>query len=203
MYLKLLKKGSSIRQNSGEIRCFMLETAWVTKYIHQFSLFIIGVKAAFLEVIVSRTQYIASRIENKIQIVPLSSSLANANDLGEWIRATFHCLFNFPLEINIQGVDIANFEPRCQLWWNWHILLKSIMHRMEKNVERSQKAFTTHCCRSDGILECGWWREAGFSAAVYWGIRAFHSKNSGRNVESHFVHRVGYLHEGLRAAWIK
>ncbi|KAJ6921132.1 hypothetical protein NC651_014648 [Populus alba x Populus x berolinensis] len=43
----------------------------------------LGLQAAFLEVIVSRKRYIASRIENKIQIVPLSSSLANASDLGE------------------------------------------------------------------------------------------------------------------------
>ncbi|OIT02580.1 dexh-box atp-dependent rna helicase dexh12 [Nicotiana attenuata] len=42
-------------------------------------------------------------------------------DLGEWIGATSHGLFNFPptvrpvpLEIHIQGVDIANFEARMQ-----------------------------------------------------------------------------------------
>ncbi|MCD7466804.1 hypothetical protein HAX54_003835 [Datura stramonium] len=52
----------------------------------------------------------------------LSTSLeANAKDLGEWIGATAHGLFNFPpgvrpvpLEIHIQGVDIANFEARMQ-----------------------------------------------------------------------------------------
>lgn len=50
------------------------------------------------------------------------ASLANAKDLGEWIGATSQGLFNFPpgvwsvpLEIHIQGVDIAaNFEARIQ-----------------------------------------------------------------------------------------
>ncbi|KAL0409431.1 UNVERIFIED_CONTAM: DExH-box ATP-dependent RNA helicase DExH12 [Sesamum radiatum] len=61
------------------------------------------------------------RWRNKIRIVALSTSLANAKDLGEWIGATSHGLFNFPpgvrpvpLEIHIQGIDIANFEARMQ-----------------------------------------------------------------------------------------
>ncbi|CAK9184306.1 unnamed protein product [Ilex paraguariensis] len=74
-----------------------------------------------LEVIVSRMRYIASQVENKIRIVALSTSLANAKDLGEWIEATSHSLFNFPpgvkpvpLEIHIQGINISNFEARMQ-----------------------------------------------------------------------------------------
>ena len=55
----------------------------------------------------------------------LSTSLANAKDLGEWIGATAHGLFNFPpgvrpvpIEIHIQGIDIANFEARMQAMTN-------------------------------------------------------------------------------------
>ncbi|XP_021900582.1 LOW QUALITY PROTEIN: DExH-box ATP-dependent RNA helicase DExH12 [Carica papaya] len=98
------------------------------KYVQQVSLFIIdelhllgGQGGPVLEVIVSRMRYIASQVENKIRIVALSTSLANAKDLGEWIGATSHGLFNFPpgvrpvpLEIHIQGVDISNFEARMQ-----------------------------------------------------------------------------------------
>ncbi|KAK4275030.1 hypothetical protein QN277_018173 [Acacia crassicarpa] len=98
------------------------------KHIQQVSLFIIdelhligGQGGPVLEVIVSRMRYIASQVENKIRIVALSTSLANAKDLGEWIGATSHGLFNFPpgvrpvpLEIHIQGIDIANFEARMQ-----------------------------------------------------------------------------------------
>uniref|UniRef100_A0A453MS81 Helicase C-terminal domain-containing protein n=1 Tax=Aegilops tauschii subsp. strangulata TaxID=200361 RepID=A0A453MS81_AEGTS len=64
---------------------------------------------------------ISSHIGSNIRIVALSASLGNAKDLGEWIGATAHGLFNFPpavrpvpLEIHIQGVDIANFEARMQ-----------------------------------------------------------------------------------------
>ncbi|KAK8489512.1 hypothetical protein V6N12_021109 [Hibiscus sabdariffa] len=98
------------------------------KYVQQVSLFIVdelhligGQGGPVLEVIVSRMRYIASQVEKKIRIVALSTSLANAKDLGEWIGATSHGLFNFPpgvrpvpLEIHIQGVDIANFEARMQ-----------------------------------------------------------------------------------------
>ena len=51
---------------------------------------------AALEVITSRMRLIASQVETPIRIVGLCTSLANAKDLGEWIGATSHSLFNFP-----------------------------------------------------------------------------------------------------------
>ena len=47
-----------------------------------------GQGGPILEVGVSRMRYNASQVENKIRIVALSTSLANAKDLGEWIGAT-------------------------------------------------------------------------------------------------------------------
>ncbi|KAG0308854.1 DEIH-box ATPase [Dissophora globulifera] len=68
------------------------------------------------EVIVSRMRYIASQVESKIRIVALSTSLANARDLGEWIGATSHSVFNFhpmvrplPLDVHIQSYTIPHF----------------------------------------------------------------------------------------------
>ncbi|KAJ4702368.1 DExH-box ATP-dependent RNA helicase [Melia azedarach] len=127
MDLKLLEKGQIII--STPERWDALSRRWKQrKYVQQVSLFIIdelhligGQGGPVLEVIVSRMRYIASQVENKIRLVALSTSLANAKDLGEWIGATSHGLFNFPpgvrpvpLEIHIQGVDIANFEARMQ-----------------------------------------------------------------------------------------
>ncbi|KAL0296226.1 UNVERIFIED_CONTAM: DExH-box ATP-dependent RNA helicase DExH12 [Sesamum radiatum] len=100
------------------------------KHVQQVSLFIIdelhligGQGGPILEIIVSRMRYIASQLENKIRIVALSTSLANAKDLGEWIGATSHGLFNFPpgvrpvpLEIHIQeacpstAVDLMTYS---------------------------------------------------------------------------------------------
>ncbi|PIA32529.1 hypothetical protein AQUCO_04400019v1 [Aquilegia coerulea] len=125
--LKLLEKGQVII--STPEKWDALSRRWKQrKHVQQVSLFIIdelhligGQGGPVLEVIVSRMRYIASQSDNKIRIVALSTSLANAKDLGEWIGATSHGLFNFPpgvrpvpLEIYIQGVDIANFEARMQ-----------------------------------------------------------------------------------------
>jgi hypothetical protein len=51
---------------------------------------------AALEVVTSRMRLIASQVETPIRIVGLCTSLANAKDLGEWIGASSHSLFNFP-----------------------------------------------------------------------------------------------------------
>ncbi|TKY49340.1 ATP-dependent helicase [Spatholobus suberectus] len=125
--LKLLEKGQIII--STPEKWDALSRRWKQrKHVQQVSLFIVdelhligGQGGPVLEVVVSRMRYIASQVENKIRIVALSTSLANAKDLGEWIGATSHGLFNFPpgvrpvpLEIHIQGVDIANFEARMQ-----------------------------------------------------------------------------------------
>lgn len=127
MDLKLLEKGQVIISTPDKWDA--LSRRWKQrKHIQQVSLFMVdelhligGQGGPILEVIVSRMRYIASQGENKIRIVALSTSLANAKDLGEWIGATSHGLFNFPpgvrpvpLEIHIQGIDIANFEARMQ-----------------------------------------------------------------------------------------
>ncbi|ESQ34697.1 hypothetical protein EUTSA_v10006525mg [Eutrema salsugineum] len=125
--LKLLEKGQIII--STPEKWDALSRRWKQrKYIQQVSLFIVdelhligGHGGTVLEVIVSRMRYISSQGDNKIRIVALSTSLANAKDLGEWIGASSHGLFNFPpgvrpvpLEIHIQGVDISSFEARMQ-----------------------------------------------------------------------------------------
>ncbi|KAF5201016.1 Dexh-box atp-dependent rna helicase dexh12, partial [Thalictrum thalictroides] len=125
--LKLLEKGQVII--STPEKWDALSRRWKQrKYVQEVNLFIIdelhligGQGGPILEVIVSRMRYIASQTNNMIRMVALSTSLANAKDLGDWIGATSHGLFNFPpgvrpvpLEINIQGVDIVNFEARMQ-----------------------------------------------------------------------------------------
>eukprot|EP00897_Mesotaenium_endlicherianum_P008156 jgi/Mesen1/7369/ME000381S06604 len=110
------------------------------KAVQQVALFIVdelhllgGEGGPALEVVTSRMRYMSSQLSSAaagksgagagvgVRIVALSTSLANARDLGEWIGASSHGLFNFspatrpvPLEIHIQGVDISNFEARMQ-----------------------------------------------------------------------------------------
>ena len=68
------------------------------------------------EVVVSRMHYIALQTENGMRIVGLSVPLSNARDIGEWIGATKHTIFNFsphvrptPLEVHIQSFTIPHF----------------------------------------------------------------------------------------------
>ena len=73
-----------------------------------------------LEVIVSRTNFISSHTSRKLRIIGLSTALANAKDLADWlgIRRTSG-LFNFrpsvrpvPLEVHISGHTGKHYCPR-------------------------------------------------------------------------------------------
>ncbi|RFU79696.1 hypothetical protein TARUN_2522 [Trichoderma arundinaceum] len=68
------------------------------------------------EIIVSRMHYIRTQTELPLRIVALSASLANARDIGEWIDAKKHDIYNFsphvrpvPLELHIQSFSIPHF----------------------------------------------------------------------------------------------
>lgn len=68
------------------------------------------------EVVVSRMRHIALQLENGLRIVGLSVPLSNARDIGEWIGASKHTIYNFspharpvPLELHIQSYNIPHF----------------------------------------------------------------------------------------------
>lgn len=68
------------------------------------------------EIIVSRMHYIRTQTELPLRIIALSVSLANARDIGEWIDAKKHDIYNFsphvrpvPLELHIQSFTIPHF----------------------------------------------------------------------------------------------
>ena len=48
------------------------------------------------EVVLSRTRYVSAQTDIKTRIVACGVSLANARDLGEWLGAPSHAIFNFP-----------------------------------------------------------------------------------------------------------
>ncbi|KAJ3318630.1 activating signal cointegrator 1 complex subunit [Boothiomyces sp. JEL0866] len=96
------------------------------KYVSQVSCVIIdeihllgGDRGPILEVIVSRMNYISAFTSNKIRIVGLSTALANAADLADWLGIGNIGLFNFrhsvrpvPLEIYIEGYPGKHYCPR-------------------------------------------------------------------------------------------
>ncbi|EWM22383.1 u5 small nuclear ribonucleoprotein helicase [Nannochloropsis gaditana] len=99
------------------------------KAVQQVSLFIsddlhlIGSSGgSTLEMVVSRMRLFPFELERKVRIVGLAACVANAKDIGDWIGATAHGLFNFrpdvpgvrpvPLEIHVQGFEISHFSSR-------------------------------------------------------------------------------------------
>jgi replicative superfamily II helicase len=78
-----------------------------------------GDRGPILEVIVSRMNYISTNTDKKIRIVGLSTALANAGDLADWLGIEYVGLFNFrhsvrpvPLEIYIEGHAGKHYCPR-------------------------------------------------------------------------------------------
>ncbi|KAJ3311396.1 DEIH-box ATPase [Blyttiomyces sp. JEL0837] len=120
--LKLLELGDVIFSNPTNWD--MISRRWKQrKNVQTVGLFVVdevhligGEVGPTMEVITSRMRFVSVQTENKIRIVALGTSLANARDLGEWIGATSHTIFNFhpnvrpvPLEIHIQGYNIPHF----------------------------------------------------------------------------------------------
>ena len=78
-------------------------------------------RGPILEVIVSRMRYISSRTDTPIRILCLSTAVANARDLADWIgiEGKGAGLFNFqpsvrpvPLQVHIQGYPGEHYCPR-------------------------------------------------------------------------------------------
>ncbi|KAJ3224159.1 hypothetical protein HK099_000150 [Clydaea vesicula] len=103
--------------------------SWKTRsYVTDVSLVLIdeihllgGDRGPILEVIVSRMNYISSNTSQKVRIVGLSTALANASDLADWLHIKHNGLFNFrhsvrpvPLEIHISGFNGKHYCPRMK-----------------------------------------------------------------------------------------
>ena len=78
-----------------------------------------GDRGPILEVIVSRMRYIASQRNAQVRFVGLSTALANARDLADWLGIDEVGLFNFkpsvrpvPLEVHIAGYPGKHYCPR-------------------------------------------------------------------------------------------
>ncbi|KAJ1827712.1 activating signal cointegrator 1 complex subunit 3, partial [Coemansia sp. RSA 2599] len=101
--------------------------AWhAREYVQNVSLVIIdeihllgGDRGPILEVIVSRMNHIAAQMGKTVRVVGLSTALANARDLADWLGIAKVGLYNFrhsvrpvPLEIYIDGFPGRHYCPR-------------------------------------------------------------------------------------------
>jgi len=120
--LKLLEKGDLIL--ATPLQWDVLSRQWKRrKNVQTVELFLAdelhllgGQMGYSYEIIVSRMHYIRTQTELPLRIVGLSVSLANARDMGEWIGAKKHDIYNFspnvrpvPLELHIQSYTIPHF----------------------------------------------------------------------------------------------
>jgi len=97
-------------------------------YVTSVSLLIIDeihligeLRGPILEVIVSRMKLISQQTGHNIRVIGLSTAMANAVDLAEWMGIDKVGLFNFrpscrpvPIEVHIQGFQGKNYCPRMQ-----------------------------------------------------------------------------------------
>nr|CAH0109762.1 unnamed protein product [Daphnia galeata] len=101
--------------------------SWQTRdYVRAVALIIIDEihllgedRGPVLEVIVSRTNFIASHTGRSLRLIGLSTAVANARDLADWLNIGQVGLFNFrpsvrpvPLEVHISGFPGKHYCPR-------------------------------------------------------------------------------------------
>lgn len=104
-----------------------ISRSWQTRgYVRAVSLIIIDEihllgedRGPVLEVIVSRTNFISSHTSHTLRIIGLSTALANAKDLANWLGIGQMGLYNFrpsvrpvPLEVHIHGFPGKHYCPR-------------------------------------------------------------------------------------------
>lgn len=104
-----------------------ISRSWQTRgYVRAVSLIIIDEihllgedRGPILEVIVSRTNFISSHTSKTLRIIGLSTALANARDLANWLGIGQMGLYNFrpsvrpvPLEVHIAGFPGKHYCPR-------------------------------------------------------------------------------------------
>lgn len=104
-----------------------ISRSWQTReYVRDVALIVIDEihllgedRGPVLEVIVSRTNFISSHTTRKIRIVGLSTALANAKDLANWLGIGQMGLYNFkpsvrpvPLSVHISGFPGKHYCPR-------------------------------------------------------------------------------------------
>jgi pre-mRNA-splicing helicase BRR2 len=94
--------------------------------VREINLFIVddihligGNQGSTLEMIVSRMRYMENQTGNKMRFIALSTTVANYNNLADWIGATNRGRFNFPLsnrqislDMHVSGSDINSYEDR-------------------------------------------------------------------------------------------
>ncbi|KAF3932488.1 hypothetical protein ABW19_dt0207759 [Dactylella cylindrospora] len=215
--LKLLEKGDLILATPAQWDS--LSRQWQRrKNVQTVNLFIaddihlLGGNQGYLyEIVVSRMQYIAIQLEKTdSRIVALSVSLSNARDLGEWIGATSHTIYNFspldrpvPLEIHMQSFTIPH-HPSLMLAMIKPVYTAIIQHAgtepaivyvsSRKECRNSSVDLLTQCIAGDDedIFLHADPEDEGFQKML--------QKVQEKALAASLAHGIGYYHEALSSS---
>jgi pre-mRNA-splicing helicase BRR2 len=164
-----------------------------------------GHRGYIYEAVISRSQAIAVQLENGLRIVGLSVSLANARDIGEWIGASKHTIYNFspnvrpiPLNLHLQTFNIPHF-PSLMLAMTKPTYQAIIQHASEKPAmvfvpSRKQVRATAHdllaACVADG-------EEDRFLQKDLEQFDQLLDRVKERSLAESLSHGIAYFHEAL------
>ena len=164
-----------------------------------------GENGYIYEVIVSRMHYIHVQLENELRIVGLSVPLSNARDVGEWLGATKHTIFNFSpmvrpvgLELHIQSFSIPHFpslmmamaRPTYQSILQLSPDKPAIVFVPDRKQVRSTALDLLSCCIADDDDER-------FLNASVEELRPFLERIHEKALAESLTHGIGYYHEAL------
>ncbi|KAF2716323.1 Sec63-domain-containing protein [Polychaeton citri CBS 116435] len=212
--LKLLGKGDLIL--ATPIQWDMMSRQWQrrknvqnTRLVVADDIHMIGGHGGYVyEAVISRAQAIAAQLETDLRIVALSVSLANSKDIGGWIGASKHTIFNFsprvrhvPINLHLQGFSIPHFpslmlamvKPVCQ----------SILQYASANDAKPAMVFvpTRKQVRStalDLLAQCtADGDDDRFLLADAEQLRPIVERINERALAESVSHGIGYFHEGL------
>lgn len=212
--LKLLAKGNIIIGTPE--KWDVLSRRWKQrKNVQNINLFIVdelhlvgGEDGPVLEVICSRMRYISSQIERQIRILALSSSLANARDIGQWLGANVNSTFNFHpnvrpvlLELHIQGFNITHNASRL-LSMSKPVYQGIMRHSPRKPVivfvpSRKQTRLTAIDILTYSASEG---QASKFLHCTEDDLKPFLDKITDKTLKETLSNGVAYLHEGLSPA---
>ncbi|KAF2789546.1 Sec63-domain-containing protein [Melanomma pulvis-pyrius CBS 109.77] len=157
------------------------------------------------EIVVSRMHAMAAQIDSGMRIVGLSVSLSNARDIGEWIGANKHTIFNFspairaiPLELKIQSFTIPHF-PSLMLAMSkptYKAIIQlspdkpAMVYVPSRKQARASASDIIAACVTDD-------NEDRFLNAPLEDIQPILAKVNERSLAESLSHGIGYFHEAL------
>ncbi|XP_032222645.2 U5 small nuclear ribonucleoprotein 200 kDa helicase-like isoform X1 [Nematostella vectensis] len=215
--LKLLAKGNVVV--STPEKWDVLSRRWKQrKNVQNVSLFIMdeahligGDTGPVMEIICSRMRYISSQLERTIRIVALSSSLANAKDVAQWLGVPSTGLFNFhpnvrpvPLELHIQGFNITHTSSRLIA------MTKPVYQAIMKHSPKKPAVVFVPSRRQTKLLALDILTFSGadnepqrFLHCTEDDLNPFVSRLTDKTLKETVTYGIAFLHEGLSDAEVK